>query len=776
MKIRLLTWVFPLLVAAPACLWAQSATFRYQGRLLNSGQPANGDFDLRFELADAVTNGNWVGPTLTNAPVTVTNGYFAVTLDFGAGVFDGSARWLEIGVRSNGSAQPYTVLSPRQAVTSVPYAAFAALAGSAVVSYNLAGGGATLTNIPGGMVQPGTITSNQIDAATWQLATATATNVVQAIGDPRYAGFNAGRGSITPYDCGAIGDGVADDTAAWQCFLNSATKSNLVAFVPPAVGPYYRITDTLWVTNLNGLRLIGAGGQFHSAAAQGHPGQAHIRQFTPGKHGIVITLSPAGGLTDSIHIEGLNVTAEFFSPDTWGIAFHGDVTDSDCDVIQECGIKGFGVGLYLGSTADCSIISCSFGLNGDGIRLPGGVLNSLRVQTSQLSYNYSNQVHVLGGNLVLDSCDLAAGALLDGDWGAYGIKIEERGWVDVRSCNFECYGTNPAVLITVQTNFGGASIRLSRGSIMRSCAACPGPNTYSVVSSNGIVYFDGIGLNSLASDGFPVLEVSNSSGNPESRSLFLVAEKFIVGSSVFTNYVGPYPMVFGFRSYVPLKPGQFMLKQSVANDMSFLLTATLPSYGFGGPSEFDLLQYFKDKSTFATFNSVAAGWFSGDGSGLTNLDPAAFSAQSPVNLNSRNETVRTAALALSAGWSRLAPDNPSPSPCFFADGIFIAALGGTAVLAVPAWATNVQVSALLQATAYSTWTNLYQADYFVSGLGRIRLPPTAATVTADSDAVPFSFTVAFPDTNCIKQIQLTFGASTNLATRYLASPLTLIYN
>ena len=53
----------------------------------------------------------------------VTNGLFITTLDFGPGVFDGSTRSLEIGVRTNGNAtNAYTVLSPRQTLTSVPYA------------------------------------------------------------------------------------------------------------------------------------------------------------------------------------------------------------------------------------------------------------------------------------------------------------------------------------------------------------------------------------------------------------------------------------------------------------------------------------------------------------------------------------------------------------------------------------------------------------------------------------------------------------------------------
>jgi hypothetical protein len=54
-------------------------------------------------LVDAATNGNYLVAPLTNAPALVSNGLFTVMLDFGASVFNGSARWLEIGVRTNGS-------------------------------------------------------------------------------------------------------------------------------------------------------------------------------------------------------------------------------------------------------------------------------------------------------------------------------------------------------------------------------------------------------------------------------------------------------------------------------------------------------------------------------------------------------------------------------------------------------------------------------------------------------------------------------------------------
>jgi len=104
---------------------AQGTAFTYQGRLNDSGSPANGNYDLRFTIYDAVTNGNALSLALTNSATAVSNGLFTVTLDFGPGIFTGPARWLDIGVRTNGSASAFTILSPRQPILPVPYAIFA---------------------------------------------------------------------------------------------------------------------------------------------------------------------------------------------------------------------------------------------------------------------------------------------------------------------------------------------------------------------------------------------------------------------------------------------------------------------------------------------------------------------------------------------------------------------------------------------------------------------------------------------------------------------------
>src|SRR5262249_13671663 len=89
------------------------------------------NFDLQFTIYDAPSSGNVQGGPLTNATTSVSNGLFTVTLDFGASPFSGADRWLEIGVRTSGSADPYQTLVPRQQLTATPYATRAANAATA---------------------------------------------------------------------------------------------------------------------------------------------------------------------------------------------------------------------------------------------------------------------------------------------------------------------------------------------------------------------------------------------------------------------------------------------------------------------------------------------------------------------------------------------------------------------------------------------------------------------------------------------------------------------
>ncbi|MCB1629681.1 MAG: hypothetical protein KDI51_00715 [Xanthomonadales bacterium] len=93
----------------------------YQGSLSDLGNPAQGPYDLQFQLYDAPAGGSAITGLVNAADVPVQGGVFTVELDFGA-AFDGSERWLQIGVRRGAETGAYTLLQPRQALTATPYA------------------------------------------------------------------------------------------------------------------------------------------------------------------------------------------------------------------------------------------------------------------------------------------------------------------------------------------------------------------------------------------------------------------------------------------------------------------------------------------------------------------------------------------------------------------------------------------------------------------------------------------------------------------------------
>lgn len=101
--------------------FSQGTAFTYQGQLDHLGAPANGSFDLNFSLWKGPVGLSQVGDTLTNLNVTASNGLVTVTLDFGAGMFTGEDRWLEIAMRTN-SGGPLITVVPRQQLTPTPYA------------------------------------------------------------------------------------------------------------------------------------------------------------------------------------------------------------------------------------------------------------------------------------------------------------------------------------------------------------------------------------------------------------------------------------------------------------------------------------------------------------------------------------------------------------------------------------------------------------------------------------------------------------------------------
>lgn len=122
MKLRSITVSIMVLAFLSVCATAQTTTSNFQGRLNDGSSPANGQYDLQFKLFDAITGGTQVGPTIDRPGLTLINGVFSTTLDFGASPFTGSNRFVEISVRRSGSTNAHVVLGARQQIMSVPFA------------------------------------------------------------------------------------------------------------------------------------------------------------------------------------------------------------------------------------------------------------------------------------------------------------------------------------------------------------------------------------------------------------------------------------------------------------------------------------------------------------------------------------------------------------------------------------------------------------------------------------------------------------------------------
>ncbi|MDQ4122264.1 MAG: hypothetical protein M3209_12565 [Acidobacteriota bacterium] len=110
-----------LFISSANVAFAQTTAFTYQGKLNANNLPANASYDFEFRLFDAATGGTVLG-TQQRSGVQVSGGFFTVVLDFGANAFSGANQFLEIAVKTAGSAGSYQQLLPRQSITSIPQA------------------------------------------------------------------------------------------------------------------------------------------------------------------------------------------------------------------------------------------------------------------------------------------------------------------------------------------------------------------------------------------------------------------------------------------------------------------------------------------------------------------------------------------------------------------------------------------------------------------------------------------------------------------------------
>ncbi len=165
MNKKLLTGIIGVTVAS--FCWGQGTAFTYQGRLNDAGNPAAGNYDFTFAVYGTNSGNSPITQTITNSSVSVGNGLFTTTLDFG-NFLTGNLAWLEISVRSNGTGG-FVTLIPRQQLTPTPYAMFANTASNLVGPIN------------GSLIAAGTIGATQIapgSVGTAQLTAAAASGIL----------------------------------------------------------------------------------------------------------------------------------------------------------------------------------------------------------------------------------------------------------------------------------------------------------------------------------------------------------------------------------------------------------------------------------------------------------------------------------------------------------------------------------------------------------------------------------------------------------------------
>jgi hypothetical protein len=135
----------------------------YEGRLSDSGLPANGQYSMNFNLHASANPGPALFTYIPPQPVNVVSGLFSVVLDFPAGLFDGNDRWLEIFVAPPGSQvfHPAKSISKDQGRTLRLYADHAGTTLRALEADGVRESGVVTEAIAPGAVTPDKISPGQ---------------------------------------------------------------------------------------------------------------------------------------------------------------------------------------------------------------------------------------------------------------------------------------------------------------------------------------------------------------------------------------------------------------------------------------------------------------------------------------------------------------------------------------------------------------------------------------------------------------------------------------
>ena len=259
--------------------FAQGTAFSYQGRLSDNGSAADGNYDLQFTIHDAPGGGGLVAGPLTNAVTSVNNGFFTVLLNFGAGIFTGGSRWLEIGVRTNGSTGAYAILTPRQALTPTPYAISAAeVTGTNIARLNVPNTATPATAVPtvfNGFLVGATLTSGGSGYTTVPAVT---------VND------SSGSGAIVS---AAVSNGLVTSLRVQNAGSGYSSGATLTIASPPS----------------NAYQVFGSSNYFAGVNSMVNPNNTFGGTFSGSGAGLTGVVKSVNGFTDAVTLNaGNNVT------------------------------------------------------------------------------------------------------------------------------------------------------------------------------------------------------------------------------------------------------------------------------------------------------------------------------------------------------------------------------------------------------------------------------------------------------------------------------------
>lgn len=279
----------------------------------------------------------------------------------------GGQHWMEISI--DGTAE-----TTRQRVLTVPFAFFAAKSAlakeaenapkaeqQAAVAHALAE-----SNKKRGDIHQALLLSNDVDLdeiqeiVNYVKANRTELEAIDHRAQNLLAEELAGRAFINIKEFGAIGDGVADDTAAIQAALDFGGANGLPVIVPSSSN-YYKITTEL---------VIKYPGSVIRGASFNPENKGYIKQTTAVENGIRVALPPGKPSTHNIIIENLRIVGPGVGTSTGiGIDFGvGPVVGnnfSDFNTLRNLRIERFETGLNLtkfsnSTIAESSLFDCNY--------------------------------------------------------------------------------------------------------------------------------------------------------------------------------------------------------------------------------------------------------------------------------------------------------------------------------------------------------------------------------------------------------------------------------